>query len=243
MQHKPFNPVKSLANEQIDALDAALAAGEISEDDWYRDVAAIITPAYLAGDNPRSQSGQSGDDAHWTHARSLIAEAIDRDGSFLDIGCASGYLMECLHRWAADRGHSIEPYGLDIAPELAQLARQRLPHWAGRIFVGNAVSWRPPLRFDFVRTGLEYVPVHRQRDLIEHLLNEVVAPDGRLIIGTYNEERDDLRAGPSRQEMIAGWGLRVAGRSERRHWLHEHVMYRVVWIDASGRAAESPHFL
>lgn len=234
--------VKSRAYERIEALNAALAAGEISEGDWYREVASIITPAYLAGDNPRSQSGQSGDDAHWTHARSLIADAIERDGTFLDIGCASGYLMECLQRWTAERGHRIEPYGLDIAPELAMLARQRLPHWASRIFVGNALSWQPPMRFDVVRTGLEYVPVHRQRDLVERLLNEVVAPDGRLIIGTYNEERDDLRIGPSQQEMIAAWGLHIAGRIERRYWLNERHLYRIVWIDASGRT-EKPKVL
>src|SRR5215813_8407928 len=149
---------KNGAYALLERLEAALESGEIDEEGWYREVAAVITPAYLAADNPRAQSGQSGDDAHWTHARSLIADAVDRDGTFLDVGCASGYLMECLQRWARERGHAIEPYGLDIAPELAALARSRLPHWADRIYVGNAIRWQPPMRFDFARTGLEYVP-------------------------------------------------------------------------------------
>jgi hypothetical protein len=107
----------------------ALEAGEIDEAEWYRQIAAVITPAYLSGNNPRNQSGYGGDDERWRHARGLIADAIDRDGTFLDVGCASGYLMETLTQWAGEKGLTIEPYGLDIAPELAELARTRLPQW------------------------------------------------------------------------------------------------------------------
>src|ERR1051326_7701701 len=110
---------KSRGYDLVQQADAALEAGAIDEAGWYREVAAVITPAYLAGHNPRAQSGHSGDDAHWEQARSLIADAVHHDGTFLDVGCASGYLMECLERWARDRGHAIQPHGLDIAPELA----------------------------------------------------------------------------------------------------------------------------
>jgi len=130
--------------------------------EYHRRISAVMTPAYLAADNPRGQSGHGGDDARWTHARSLIADAIDRRGTFLDIGCASGYLMESIQRWCAEKGVAIEPYGLDIAPELADLAKSRLPHWAHRIFTGNALGWRPPMRFNFVRTCM-YVPRRRRR--------------------------------------------------------------------------------
>jgi SAM-dependent methyltransferase len=215
----------------LNRLNADLEAGEIDEATWYRQIAAVITPAYLAGDNPRAQSGRSGDDAGWTHARGLLAEAIDRDGTFLDIGCASGYLMETLARWCRARGHVIEPFGLDIAPELADLARHRLPQWADRIFVGNAIDWTPPRRFDFVRTGLEYVPPRRQRDLIARLLGETVAPGGRLIIGTFNEERDETRAGPSEEERVSAWGFPIVGRTERPHGSEPRLVYRAFWID------------
>jgi hypothetical protein len=90
-------------------------------------VAAVIVPAYLAGDNPRAQSGSDGSVGDWEHKRGLLADAVDRDGSFLDVGCASGYLMETLAAWCRQRGYAVEPYGLDIAPELADLARRRLP--------------------------------------------------------------------------------------------------------------------
>lgn len=232
MSDLPIQLSKNRAWPLLERLNTALEAGTIDEAQWYREIAAVIVPAYLAGDDPRAQSGSSGDEADWAYKRSLIAEAVDRAGSFLDVGCASGYLMETLDRWCRERGHPIAPYGLDIAPELADLARRRLPHWADRIFVGNALDWRPARRFAFVRTGLEYVPPRRQRDLVERLLREVVAPGGRLIIGTYSEERDETRSDPSDEERVAQWGVTVAGHAERPHPRDTRLVYRVFWIDA-----------
>jgi hypothetical protein len=31
----------------------------------------------------------------------------------------------------------VEPYGVDISPALAELARRRLPRWADRIWTGQ----------------------------------------------------------------------------------------------------------
>ena len=45
------------------AMNAALAAGEIDEDGWYRWYMSVLVPIYLAADNPRAQSGHSGDEA------------------------------------------------------------------------------------------------------------------------------------------------------------------------------------
>jgi SAM-dependent methyltransferase len=231
----PIELAKNRAWPLLERLNRALEAGELDEARWYREVAAVIVPAYLAGANPRAQSGSGGSVEDWAHKRGLLADAVARDGTFLDVGCASGHLMETLAAWCRGRGHSIEPYGLDISPELADLARRRLPHWAARIFVGNAIDWlppRPPGRFDFVRTGLEYVPPGRQRDLVARLLRDVVAPGGRLIVGVYGEERDATRAGPSEEERLAAWGLRIAGRTERPHLKDARLVYRAVWIDA-----------
>jgi len=92
---------------------------------------------------------------------------MGRSGTFLDVGCANELLMESTARWSRAKGLEIEPYGLDISPELAAVARSRLPEWAERIFVGNALGWAPPFRFDVVRTGLEYVPPSRRRKLVD----------------------------------------------------------------------------
>jgi SAM-dependent methyltransferase len=189
--------------ERADALDAARAREAIDDEAWFAEMTAIFEAAYLAGDNPRAQSGFGGDEARWEAARRPIADAIDRDGTFLDIGCASGYLLESLFDWAPFR---IEPYGLDLAPALVELARSRLPEWADRIFVGNALSWDPPRRFDFVRTELVYVPAKRKRGFVERLLSEVVAPGGRLILCGYGSPRSGVLP-DSVCAAVRAWGV------------------------------------
>jgi SAM-dependent methyltransferase len=205
----------------------------IDDADWYRESRTRLTAAYLLGDNPRAQSGHSGDQDHWTQARSLIADAVDRDGTFLDIGCANGFLLECLVGWTLAKGYQIEPYGLDFSPELLELARQRLPAWKHHLFPGNAIDWVPPHRYNFVRTHLEYVPKNRQAGLIRRLLEKVVIPGGRLIIGTYNEAKacGQDSAELSTEQLIASWGLKISGRTERPHFRDQGVVYRVVWLD------------
>jgi hypothetical protein len=113
---------------ELAAIDEALERGEIDEAGWHLAVAAIVVPAYLSAETPWEQSGKSGDLAGWERGRRPIMDAVDRDGTFLDVGCANGFLMESVRAWAAEDGHDVEPYGLEIAPELAALARRRLPH-------------------------------------------------------------------------------------------------------------------
>jgi 2-polyprenyl-3-methyl-5-hydroxy-6-metoxy-1,4-benzoquinol methylase len=231
-------PLTNRAERLLLTWEKRLGSGEINEAEWYKGIAAEITPVYLSSDNPRAQSGFSGDDAHWIQARGLIADAIDRAGTFLDVGCANGYLMESIARWSATRGDHLEVYGLDISSELIGLALQRLPQCAGRLFVGNAIDWEPALRFDFVRTALEYVPRRRQPDLIRQLLDRVVAPGGRLIIGTCNEKKiPGEYHGASTAHRLRSWGWDIAGSLERPHWLDERLVYRVFWIDADHRAS------
>jgi hypothetical protein len=206
-------------------IDAAYASGEIDEEGWFSRVQGILVPVYLAGDNPRAQSGKSGDESSWEEARRPVLAAVDEPGDFLDIGCASGYLMESVYRWAADGGLAVEPYGLDISPELADLARQRLPQWTDRIWVGNALYWQPPRRFDYVRTCLDYVPPGRRADLVAHLLGNVASR--RLIIGVYNE----VAADPAVEREVKAAGYRIAGRLEWPKPTDPRVVRRVFWVD------------
>jgi SAM-dependent methyltransferase len=157
---------------------------------------------YLASEDPRRQSGFGGDEERWEAARRPIVEAIDRDGSFLDVGCANGYLLESIVRWSE---HRIEPYGLDFSPRLVELARSRLPRWSDRIFLGDALDWEPPRRFDFVRTELVYAPEGRRRELVERLLERAVAPGGRLIVCGYGSPRSGLPTHPVRR-IVRSWG-------------------------------------
>jgi SAM-dependent methyltransferase len=186
-----------------DDLARARARREITDDEWFSRMRAIFDAAYPAGDNPRAQSGFGGDEARWEAGRRPIARAIDREGSFLDVGCANGYLIEYLVRWTP---HHIEPYGLELAPAVAELARKRLPQWAERIYIGNALTWQPPMRFDFVRTELVYVPEEQQKAFVERLLEQVVAPGGRLIVCGYGSPRSGLAAHPVRR-IVCSYGF------------------------------------
>jgi SAM-dependent methyltransferase len=187
---------RSVWHERADELDAALARGAIGEAEWFAGMRALFGAAYLECDDPRGQSGFGGDEARWEAARRPIVEAIDRPGSFLDVGCASGHLMESVVRWSP---FAVEPHGLDLAPELVALARARLPQWARRIHEGNALDWQPPQRYDFVRCELVYVPEPRWADLVARLLGDVVAPGGRLILCGYGSPRSGMPPHPVRR--------------------------------------------
>jgi hypothetical protein len=209
---------KERAWREVAAIDAAHARGEIDDEGWHEAMAALVVPAYLTATTPEGGSGHSGTAADWEWSRGVVAEAIDRPGTFLDVGCANGLLMASVHRW---RG--VEPYGLEIAPELAAAARARYPAWADGIFVGNALFWQPPRPFDYVRTNLEYVPSPRRAELVAHLLSYA----GRLIVGKYNEEVAQRGV----EADLTALGLTVSGRAERPHRNEPRLAYRVLWID------------
>jgi SAM-dependent methyltransferase len=218
---------KERAWRELAVIEEAFNAGRIDQAGWHDAVLAIVEPAYLAGDNPRAQSGHSGDAARWERARRLLVDALPGDGSFLDIGCASGHLMETLTAWAGESGIRIEPHGVDISPALAVLARERCPRWAERIWTANAMGWRPPRRFDIVRTGLDYVPAALRSAYVAHLLDAVVAPGGRLVVGVFNEETDQHAL----EREVSGFGHTVSGRTAAPH-RHPALSYKAFWIDA-----------
>jgi Methyltransferase domain len=204
-------------------------AGDADADRW-----AEFEAIYLASDDPRGQSGFRGDEVAWRRAKEPIVEAIDHDGTLLDIGCANGLLMESLVEWALERGFRIEPFGLDRSPRLAELARERLPRWSERIFQGDATQWAPPQRFDFVRTELVYATEDARPAYVRRLLDHIVAPAGRLIVCGYGSASRNDPAAPVR-EMLGEWGFAVEGDAVGRNEQGFPVT-RVAWIDGPDRA-------
>jgi hypothetical protein len=203
---------------------------DLGPEAWYARQRSVLEHAYLASDDPHEQSGFAGDPARWRRARRPIVEAIHRDGSLLDVGCANGLLMESLAEWAAEEGWRIEPYGLDISEALVRLARRRYPRWADRLQVGNATDWRPPRRFDFVRTELVYAPPRLRPALVERLASTFVVPGGRLIVCSYGSAK---RAKPKAEavgDVLRGWGHEVVGETEGAD-SNGVVFVRVAWMD------------
>jgi hypothetical protein len=150
---------------------------------------------YLATDDPRAQSGFTGSAARWEAARRAIVRGIDAPGTFLDVGCANGLLMESVARWSA---FPIEPYGVDFAAGLVALARRRLPDWAERI-VHADIRRTPPRAFDFVHVRLDMTG-----------LRDVRAFGRRIIVSSDGSFR---RPGSLRAENVAdvlrarGWNV------------------------------------
>jgi len=162
---------------------------------WFDNVRNVLEGAYVAHSEPWRQSGMSGPEDRWVSLRKPVADCIERGGSFLDIGCANGYLLECCMKWTAERGIQIDPYGVDVSERLVDLARKRSPQFADHFFVANAFNWTPPMRFDYVRTELVYVPTELEREYVRRLLDGFVRPGGRLLIANYTEDHPNPTVG------------------------------------------------
>ena len=211
--------------------DGAASFVDQRDEAYYADNVALLETAYLRGRTVQQGSGFNGDAAAWRARREMIVDGIDRDGTFLDLGCANGLLMESVRAWAGERGHHIEPYGVDLAPGLVELARRRLPQWADRIEVGNAIAWRPAdgRRFTYVHTLLDCVPMRRRGDLVRHALTHLVEPGGRLLVSHY------LGAGATDRtasEHLRALGFAVAGTAAGRDRPREQTAWIEAWVDA-----------
>ena len=207
-------------------IDEAFERGQITQEQWHAQVLAIIEPTYLAAATEQMGSGHSGTPEEWEETRGLIMAAIDGSGTLLDVGCANGLLMSSVERWSRERGLAVEPYGVEISSRLAALARTRYPRWRDRIWAANADGWQPPIRFRYARTGLEYVPVRRREAFVRHLVENVVAPGGRLIVGKNNENRGESEIA----ESLRSWGWSDVHEVRRPH-AHPGVEMSVVWLD------------
>ncbi len=213
------------ARHAMQRVEDAYAGGRIEQKAWHEQIEEITADAYLASDDPRAQSGKSGDEEDWRWSRELVLDAMPNGGTLLDVGCANGYLMESLHRWAMERAIGLEPYGLDISWRLAALARRRLPHWSGRIWVGNVMQWTPPRRFDVVHTGIDYVPRDRQRYLLDRMLRELVVPGGRVVLRAARVDPNE----PDIATQVRALGFDIGGVLERMH-PRSGAMRRTVWL-------------
>jgi SAM-dependent methyltransferase len=199
---------------------AALRRLGVDDATWTRDTVRLLEEHYLRAPTPEGQSGKTGDPALWELSRRLVVRPAHHDGTFLDLGCANGLLMESVHRWAAEDGRRLDPYGLDASERLVAFARRRLPHWHDRFFVGDALTWAPPWRFDFVHTMVDLVPPPRRPAWLRRVLDEMVAPGGRLIVRDYAGIGDRLRS----------WGLPVAGATVQERG--DRPAQEAAWLDA-----------
>ncbi len=206
----------------------------MSDDDeiggWFDSMRRDFKLWYLASDNPWRQSGWGSTPERWRLAREVILSAVKRSGTFLDIGCANGLLLECLIAWAIERGVAIEPYGIDLVPELIDLARNRMPAYASNFTAANAFRWRPLRRYDYVHLLLESAPPSRHREYLRRILDSAVARGGRLIVSNYGS-RSKSESPIDVAGYLSGLGFAVAGSAAASE-ADGFVITRTAWIDS-----------
>ena len=212
-----------------------------SDDEYYERIRALLEDAYVSADERGDVfggSGSSGDMTSWEGKRRVIARAFDRPGSWLDVGCANGLLMETLAAWVAESGHRIEPYGLELSERIAERARKRLPYWATRIWTGNVMKFEPPIRFDYVTTLTDAVPIQSRRELLMRLARRYLKPGGRLILSCYRPGafllgKPALEA-EAAAEILRAAGFEPVGEAEVRDPATTKPKVRVAWVNVTG---------
>jgi SAM-dependent methyltransferase len=144
-----------------------------------------LEASYLESADPIRQSGFGGGPERWRAERKPILDAIESGGDLMDMGCANGYLLECLMDWGVERGLELVPHGLDIGPRLIDLARSRFPEFAANFHVGNAWDWKPPRQYRYVYSLYDSVPAGYLERYVARVIERIVEPGGRFILGAY----------------------------------------------------------
>jgi hypothetical protein len=90
----------------------------------------LVEPVYLGADTEEGGSGYTGTPERWRHARGLIADALAKSGTFHDIGCANGLLMERIVAWvpSGSRDRALRPRD----PTVVRRVRAHAPRPVGR---------------------------------------------------------------------------------------------------------------
>jgi SAM-dependent methyltransferase len=193
-------------------------------DEFMQEMAAL-EDTYLASDDPIAQSGFDGGAARWRAEREPILTAVDRDGDFLDVGCANGYLLESLIGWAAEEGIDLVPHGIDLGSRLIETARQRMPAHAAHLHHADMWTWHPPRTYDYVYTLADLAPPGLLGDLCRRL-QSWVTPGGRLIIGDYGSHSRGL-APQDMQMVLKSLGFEVAGAAVGG----DPIITAFAWVD------------
>lgn len=169
-----------------------------------------LESSYLQTDDPIFQSGFGGGAKRWREEREPILEAINEDGELLDIGCANGYLLECLVSWGREQNLTLIPYGVDLNLRLVEVAKNRLPTFKEHFFVVNAWEWVPEKPFKYVYTLSHCVPDNYLEEYLRQLLTHVVVPGGKLIVGDYGSRSQGISPVDFR-ERLGRTGLIIQG--------------------------------
>lgn len=181
--------IKLGLNEHTAMQNARLKDGKITESEWYESKSTATAESYTARETPWAQCGHGGTQETWMYSRIMpLLETINKSGSFIDVGCAVGYINESLHQWTKNSPFDITYYGVDICEPLIEIAKMRMPEFKDNYYIGNVDTWIPPVKFDYVRTlTIDFVPPYKRKEFIDNLFENYLKDDGRFIFGSYTE--------------------------------------------------------
>jgi hypothetical protein len=137
-----------------------------------------------------------------------------------------------LPTWIARRGFALEPFGLELIPSVADLARTRLPNLAERIYTGDVTQWEPPRRWTFITALTDAVPPGGLPGLVYRLLDRFAEPGGRVIISSYGSSRRREPADAVAERLTAD-RFEVAGFAQAIE--SGIIVTQTAWIDADLR--------
>jgi len=129
----------------------------------------------------------------WKKERFFTAAAINANGKILDIGCANGFFLRCLQEWS---DYDLEPYGIDLNPELIEEAKKLFRLEEGNFKVcalhelANLFKKGFPCQYNFVYWSVwdDWLFEHQAEfDILDTLLAAVIC-GGRLILSFYRPE-------------------------------------------------------
>lgn len=90
---------------------------------------------------------------------------IDRPHTLLDIGCGYGDLLRAVRRWARKRGRSMRLIGIDLSPQVIEVARSVTDPADDIEYIAcDIFDYKPPDGVDFVTSSL----------VTHHLSNEMI---------------------------------------------------------------------
>lgn len=188
------------------------AGGDSKPDAAFLRAMSALGDEYVTRSDPIEQSGFTGGPARWREERSPIVQAIDRDGSFLDVGCANGKLAADVRSWALERGHHVDIHGIDLSRRLVEIAQRTVD---GTFEVADAWTWEPDRQWTFVYTTLDISPP----DLWPAWLRRIagwIEPHGRMIVGAYGSRSAGI-VPPNVADVLTSVEFELLGSADVGH--------------------------
>src|SRR5262245_57890489 len=200
---------KSLARPESDA-----AAAFVEEVARLHNHLIIETPARLRQQRRFTLADQQGDLIARSSrlAEPFICEAVDEviptrgRIRLLEIGCGSAAYV----RYAAARNPELTALGLELQPDVAELAAGNIAEWnlGARVVIetGDVLQRPPKPVFDIatLHQNIYYFPVDRRVSVLRHVRG-FLKPGGRLLLTTYCRGRVLGAA------LLDLWGATTAG--------------------------------